>query len=138
MLEQPPEKSEMEIAAEIAAAAQQQMSAPNRAQGCLRFIIWCTPALVVGLMSLLAANIPFAYLISLPILIFLTLVAIYGIGYFDGMLHHKTYAVNPQKRQKKIHAHATKFFAWQFLIIPGIAALLFGACVVFVTTSLNS
>ena len=130
MIEQPPEKSEMEIAAEIAAAEQQQMSAPNRAHGCLRMLIWCAPTFVVAL--IVAVIGPFLYNTTIFVygttFIILSLAAIFGIGYFDGMLSQKTYSHTESDRNRNIRIHALKFLGWQLVIIPAIIALLYGSC----------
>ena len=139
MLEQPPERSQMEIDAEIAAAAQQQ-APPNRAHGCFRMMVWCSPVFVLLIIGYLLNSLPnrlwsYSYvapqLLSFP----LSLAAVYGIGYFDGMLTHKTFAPQEAQRRRNLHIHALKFLAWQFLIVPGICALFFGACVMIFSAS---
>lgn len=129
MIEQPPEKSEMEIAAEIAAAEQQQMSAPNRAHGCLRMLIWCSPTFVV---ALIVATIG-SFLFNTPIFAYsattiVSLAGIFGIGYFDGMLSQKTYSHTESERNRNILIHALKFLGWQLIIMPAFIALLYGSC----------
>lgn len=132
MLEQPPERSQWEIDAEIAASAQ-QLAPPSRAQGCFRLILWCSPVFVVLILVVLLNSLPsrlwmqsyFApQLLSIP----LSLAAIYGIGYFDGLLSRKTFAAQEGERRRNVRWHALIFLAWQFLIIPGICILFYGAC----------
>lgn len=135
MLEQPPERSEWEIQAELAAAAKQQ-APTNRAHGCFRIIIWCSPVFVIGIIIALINSFSFALTYFIPqqiALIAISHAAVFGIGYFDGMLSRKTYAPNEQDRRRKICFHALKFLLWQFLIVPALAVLLVGgACAIIV------
>lgn len=140
MLEQPPERSQWEIEAEIAAAAQQQQFAPNRAMGCFRLVIWCSPIFVSIIILLLINSLPStlwlnAYFPPQLLVIPLSLAATYGIGYFDGMLSRKTFAADDSQRRRQLRSHAVIFLASQFLIVPAIVALIIGACVVVLNLS---
>lgn len=140
MLEQPPERSPMEIEAEMAAAAQQQQFPPNRAMGCFRLLIWCSPIFVSVIIGFLFSSLPNrlwsnSYLAPQLLGIPVSLAAIYGIGYFDGMLSRKTFAMQDSQRRSNLRRHALIFLAWQFLIVPAIGALIFGACVVVISRS---
>ncbi len=133
MLEQPPERSEWEIQAEIAAVAEQRPPA-NRAHGCFRVIIWCSPVIVVGGIAWLLALMRMGYSTFFPkqtLFFVLAHAATFGIGYFDGMLSRKTFGPTDQERRSKLHVLALKFLLWQYQITPALGVLLIGgACMV--------
>lgn len=123
----------MEVAAEAAAIAQNEIPPPNRSHGCFRLIIWCSPSFVIALIvtcmfMLEANNNNVSELTLLCVVIPLSLISTYGIGFFDGMLSRKTISPLAIERRIKLHWHAFIFTAWQFLIVPGFAVLAIGAC----------
>ena len=124
MLEQPPEKSDLEIAAEIAAMSDRNVVRPTQALKLLQSIIWCSP-LVVCIMiaigfSILNMHFPFLGEEGITLLLFLTtcFISIYGIGCYDQIISHKTRSSLAYTRSGNMHLHALKFVAWQILFMP--------------------
>ena len=137
MLEQPPERSQMEIEAEAAVAA--QLSPHRRPHGCFRLLIWCMPTFFfyATLVAILFASNALMRGSNelLPLIVFFALMLglTYGVGFFDGYLSVNSIVSSPEQRQREILWHAAKFTAWQVLLIPAISVLLFGACMAVVT-----
>lgn len=124
MLEQPPEKSDLEIAAEIAAMAERKVVRPNQAHKFLQAIIWCSPLVVCIMIAIVIFSLAMRLLAIenelMTVVLFLTLcfISIYGIGYFDGIISHKTKSSLAYTRSGNMHLHALKFVAWQILFMP--------------------
>jgi hypothetical protein len=132
MLEQPPERSPLEIEAEAAAAA---INAPQRRpHGCFRLIVWCMPTFLFYACVFAVAYVSSSFFRSAPDYVSLTLFGVlvigltYGVGFFDGFFSPHTIAASPAERQKLILLHALRFTAYQILLIPAISFLLAGAC----------
>ncbi len=137
MLEQPPERSSLEIAAEAAVAA--QISTHRRPHGCFRLIIWCMPTFFfyASLIAVVyATNALFRgrnESLTTAVFFILMLGLTYGVGFFDGYFSVNSIVSSPEQRQREILWHAAKFTAWQVLLIPAISVLIFGACMAVVT-----
>jgi hypothetical protein len=132
MLEQPPERSQMEIEAEAAAAASRPTH--HRNQGCFRVIIWCMPTFLFYGSAFAVAYASSVLFRSapdfVPIVLFCLLVIglTFGVGCFDGFFSPKTIVASPSERQKLILLHGLRFFAYQILLVPALSFLLVGAC----------
>lgn len=132
MLEQPPERSQMEIEAEAAAAA--SLSPQRRPHGCFRLIVWCMPTFLFYAIAFAVAYVTNAVFRSAPDYVGLTLFGVlvigltFGIGCFDGFFSPSTIVASPSERQKLILLHGLRFFAYQILLVPALSFLLVGAC----------
>lgn len=126
MLEQPPEKSELEIAAELAAMQEPKDVLPNRALKFLQLVIWCSPLVACFMIAngfyWLAMKIFLRRDEAMIFILFLTtcLINTYGIGCYDGILSHKTRLSLVYTRSGNIYLHALKFVAWQILFMPSL------------------
>ena len=137
MLEQPPERTQMEIEAEAAAAAMQDTR--RQPHGCVRPLVWLMPTLVFyGMMFGVGVGFN-AFLpgvderIVLIVFGMLVLGATYGLGCFDGVFSPKTFVPSPSERQRLILMHGLYFTAHQIWLIPAISVVLFGACMAIAT-----
>lgn len=132
MLEQPPERSPLEVEAEAAALA--QASPQRRPHGCFRVLVWCMPtflfyACFIGV-TFLTYNFYRQGSQTLGGVVFLALAIglTYGVGCFDAIFSQSTVVAQSDQRRKLILVHAARFTAWQILLVPAISFLLFGAC----------
>lgn len=132
MLEQPPERSQLEVEAEAAARA--QTSPQRRLHGCFRILVWCMPTLLFyGVYAAVAyVSVVFfpgresAFLV--PVIFVLITALTFGVGYFDGHFAVPENSTALRNRQQSILGHAAKFTAWQILLIPALTVLMIGAC----------
>jgi hypothetical protein len=128
MLEQPPERSLLEIEAEVAATAQ---APPQRSiHGCFRFVLWCMPTLLfyVILAATLYGNYVLfheAYLKPALIVAFTVFAGItFGIGMLNGCFSKKTISSSPAVRHREILWYAAAFTVMQFWIIPALTVIM--------------
>jgi hypothetical protein len=132
MLEQPPERSQWEVEAEAAAAA--QASPQRRMHGCLRLLIWCMPTLLFYGVYAAVAYISIAVFrgvgdtLWIPVILMVILGLTYGVGFFDGCFSTNSIQASPEQRKRDLLWHAAKFTAWQVLLIPALSVLMIGAC----------
>jgi magnesium-transporting ATPase (P-type) len=128
MLEQPPERSQMEIEAEVAASA--QASAQRDLHGCFRFIVWCMPTIFFYAFAAGVSTITRTLLrgtheaVGITIFSVLIIGSTFGIGCFDGLFSPSAILSSPQKRRNEILFHAGRFTMWQVFLIP-IITLMF-------------
>ena len=134
MLEQPPERSQWEVEAEAAAAA--QASPQRRMHGCLRLLIWGMPTLLFYGVYVAVAYMSMSVFrgrsddLWIPVILLLNLGLTYGVGYFDGFFSTNATHSSPEQRKRELLWHAAKFTAWQVLLIPALSVLMVGACFV--------
>ena len=128
MIEQPAEKSEMEIQAEQAAASLQQQ--PPVPHAFMRFLTWCMPTFAFYLIIILFGNLssfigiqnPQVLLFALP----LCLVVNYALGCYDGLLAPQHVVASAEQRKKRILLHGIYFAAQQIWLIPAISVIIIG------------
>jgi hypothetical protein len=136
MLEQPPERSLLEIEAEVAAAA--QASPQRNMHGCFRFVVWCMPTFLfyVILAAALYSNYAFlneAFLTYTLIIAFTVMAGItFGIGILNGCFSKKIISSSPEVRRREILWYAAAFTVMQFWIIPALTVVMIVICVIVV------
>lgn len=141
MLEQPPERSLLEI--EAAAAATEQASPQLRPHGCFRLLVWSMPTFLFWVTAAGAAYLHSEFFradsptTTFILFLFVVLALNYGIGCLDGLISRSNIAVSPELRKQQILYHAATFAGAQIVVIPALSVLLVGGCIV-VTTFIRS
>ena len=137
MLEQPPEKSDSEIEAEFAAAA--QTSSQLRPHGCFQLLVWCMPTFIFWIsaaaaifLHVMVFNLQSA-ITSYCVFLAFVMTVNYGIGILDGTIPRSNIAASAELRKQEILFHAASFTAMQVFVIPALTFLLIGGWKVLTT-----